>query len=173
MSRPGATYEFWGYDAESLIEGRIKRVLLYRGQTRQRPEARRDQHLHGGMGVPAKPWASLVTEWRVTWSRKHVSQMWLNTREALGIAWKSPQYNINFNKMNPRRVTPWEAKRLQRIIAAHGGVEVLVMEAKKRDGVVFGCRLNPDGTWSAYGSRAEEVGRRWKSSGSRILSRQG
>lgn len=170
MRRQGATYAFWGYDAKSLIAGRTKIVLLYVGQTRQRPETRRDQHLHGGLGVAAKPWAPLVTEWKVTWSRRHVSQSWLNIREAVGIAWKSPQYNICWNTLNTRRVPPWEAKRLRHAIDAHGGVTALVDEAKKRDGVIFGCRLNANGTWSAYGSRAQEVGTQWKSSGSRTVS---
>lgn len=171
MSRRfGATYEFRGYDAESLLKGRIKIVLLYRGQTRQRPEARRDQHLKGGLGVPAKDWALLVTNWRVTWSRWKVSQSWLDTREALGIVWKSPQRNICWNTLNPRRVPPWEAKRLRQAIDARGGVEALVLAAKQREGVIKGCHLNADGTWTAFGSKAEEVGKRWKRSSGRHTS---
>jgi hypothetical protein len=104
----------------------LKIVCLYVGQTRQRPETRRDQHLYGGLGSPPKIWADLVTEWRVTWKRRKTYQFWLDLREAWRIAAKKPQNNIMLNTMNPKRIKPWDAKELRKMRDALGGTEVLI-----------------------------------------------
>lgn len=162
--RPGVVYAFWGYDPHELLKGVLKIIVLYVGQTRQKPETRRDQHLKGGLGSPAKPWGDLMTEWKPIWSRKKTFSFWLTMKEYSNIAKMLPQNNIKMNMMNPNRIPPWEQKRLRKERDALGGAAVLISRAKQRD-VVAGWH-EVDGrpetfTIEWFGNDVEGVKSRW------------
>jgi hypothetical protein len=147
--RPGVLYEFWGYDPYVLLKGKLKVVCLYVGQTRQRPETRRDQHLHGGLGNRAKVWADLVTEWKVVYRRRKVAQWWLDFREAWRIAAKHPQNNVMLNMVNPKRIPPWEQKHLRKIRDERGGAAVLIARAQGQHRI-FARIYRDSGQWKEW-----------------------
>lgn len=88
-----------------------RRVCGYVGKTRRDPRVRYEEHLgNGRYGDAAKPWTDTVTDWRVIYSSKRVSDIGLSLREQLHIRLRRPLYNIEYNGRNRRRVKPWEAK---------------------------------------------------------------
>lgn len=170
--RPGALYEFWGYDPRALLRGVIRIICLYVGQTRQKPETRRRQHLYGSPnGEPAKVWAPLITDWRVSYRRTRVTSNWLDIREAGRVLKLAPAANIKLNMANPKRIPPWEMKALMSQIAAAGGVAALVAAADWRGRATAGWRYSEDGstvTW--YGNQAERIGGSWLQQSTGYLS---
>lgn len=139
--RRGATYIFYGYDPYSLLKGRLKVVCLYVGKTRQRPENRWRQHLHGGLGAPAQLWAPLVTDVHTLKEWEAITDWWLSARETLSIGWHQPRCNICLNMGNPKRIPPWEMRRLMNQINHRGGAQRLIDQAKAE----VGLRLTADG----------------------------
>lgn len=109
--RPGYLYEFTVRHPRTE-----KEVCGYVGLTHRDPQTRYEEHMgNGRYGAPAKPWVDTVTDWRVTYSSKSISEASLARREKVQILLKLPLYNITHNSNNPRRVTPTEAKR-QRMV---------------------------------------------------------
>lgn len=161
--RPGALYEFLGWDPRALLRGKLKTIVLYDGQTRQQPEVRRDQHLYGSPnGEPPKVWGPLVTDWRVVKQWRRIGNWWLDIREAWLIAKRHPVANIQLNRSNRHRIPPWEMKRLMEQIERAGGVAVLVRRAN--GGIRAGWSINRtsgDVTW--YGADADTHMARWTS----------
>ena len=111
------------------------RHTAYVGMTSSRKH-RDEQHIFGGKGQPAKPWAdldprvyaipSLFPGW--PWARE--------TQEWLWIKLLLPVYNVIHNKHNPRRIPPDRAKR-QRVLresartGGHGfAVKSMIMIAR-------------------------------------------
>lgn len=139
--RRGATYLFDGYDPYALLKGRLKEIPLYGGKTRQRPENRWRQHLHGGRGAAPQLWAPLVTGVRVVKEWERISDGWLSVRETLMIGWRQPRANIRLNRGNPHRIPPWEMRRLMTLIDRRGGAPRLIDQAKAEVGI----RLTADG----------------------------
>lgn len=131
MSRRfGATYEFYGWDHDALMRGRLKTILLYRGKTRRAPSVRKREHLRGTRDAAPKPWGDLVTDFRVTWQRRHVTDPWLSTRENVGIAYKCPQCNDKMNHLNPNRIPIPEQYRQRRLRDSIGGTAAIVAGIK-------------------------------------------
>jgi hypothetical protein len=188
----GTVYALNTKDTEgnrTLLLRRVKLPVGYVGMYSGDWTERIRQHMYGGGPYRCTPkdWADLVPGYNphaktLATQRRSVRQaivdggaqrLWhgdcfywyVKLRESIAIARHRPLYNIQENLNNSKHVPKWvaQSQRQQRDLKL----------AAERDSVVLGCRLNPDGTWSAYGSRAEEVGSRWKSSGQRILSRQG
>lgn len=161
--RPGYIYEFWGYDPRALLRGISKIVLLYVGQTRQKPETRWRQHQYGSPnGEPPKVWWPLVVEKRLPVSRALVGNLKLDIKELRRIANGKPLANIKLNQFNRKRIPPWEMKDLMQQIAARGGVAALVKEARQREGTVAGWfidRKTGNVTW--YGPQADRYGSQW------------
>lgn len=161
--RPGYIYEFWGYDPRALLRGISKIVLLYVGQTRQKPEMRWRQHQYGSPnGEPPKVWWPLVVEKRLPVSRALVGNLKLDIKELRRIANGKPLANIKLNQFNRKRIPPWEMKELMQQIAARGGVAALVKEARQREGTVAGWfidRKTGNVTW--YGPQADRYGSQW------------
>lgn len=159
--RPGFLYELWGYDPRALLKGRIDVVCLYVGQTRQKPETRWRQHQYGSPnGEPGKIWWPLVTDRRVTYRKLLVGNWKLDLREAMRIAKRAPVANIKLNRINTKRIPPYEMKRLMAQIERAGGVRALVAKADGRTRAVAGWSITPEGVvW--YGSQADRVGARW------------
>lgn len=172
--RPGCLYEFWGYDPRALLRGVIKIVCLYVGQTRQKPETRWRQHQFGSPnGEPPKIWWVLVTDKRVTYRRGHVTNGWLDTREGLRIVKRSPLANVMLNKMNTKRIPPWEMVTLMAAIQQRGGVAALVAAASNRDSATAGFTIQPDGSVSWYGKDAARIGETWLQRSTGHLSSSG
>jgi hypothetical protein len=161
--RPGYIYEFWGYDPRALLRGILKIVLLYVGQTRQKPETRWRQHQYGSPnGEPPKVWWPLVVEKRLPVSRAMIGNFKLDIKEAQRIVRGKPLVNIKLNQFNSKRIPPWEMKDLMQQIAARGGVAALVKEARQREGTVAGWSIDQKtGTVTWYGPRAEWYGSQW------------
>lgn len=88
-----------------------RKVCGYVGKTRRDPKVRYEEHVgNGRYGDAAKPWTDTVTEWRVIYSSKRVSDIGLSIREQLNIKLRRPLYNVTFNQRNRRRIKPFEAK---------------------------------------------------------------
>lgn len=170
--RPGFVYEFWGYDPRALLRGILKIVLLYVGQTRQKPETRWRQHQYGSPnGEPAKVWWPLVVEKRLPVSRAMISNFKLDVKEARRIIGGKPLANIKLNQFNSKRIPPWEMKDLMQQIAARGGVAALVKEARQREGTVAGWSIDrKTGSVTWYGPRADRYGSQWLPQSTHSLS---
>lgn len=134
--RFGATYEFVGWDHDALMRGCLKTVLLYRGKTRRAPSVRKREHLQGSRDAAPKPWGDLVTEFRVTWQRRRVTDLWLSVRENVGIAYKRPRYNYLMNTMNDNRVPIYAQQRERAMRDSMGGTAAIVagIKAQQRHG---------------------------------------
>lgn len=171
--RPGYVYEFWGYDPRALLRGYIKIVLIYVGQTRQKPETRWHQHQYGSPnGEPPKVWWPLVTQRKVAHSALFITSPKLDRKEAWRIVRGQPLANIKLNRFNTKRIPPYEMKRLMAQIERAGGVKVLVANAHGRDRTVAGWTITPGGvTW--YGSQAGRVGAAWLKQSTGSLSPSG
>lgn len=161
--RPGYIYEFWGYDPRALLRGISKVVLLYVGQTRQKPETRWRQHQYGSPnGEPPKVWWPLVVEKRLPVSRALVGNLKLDIKELRRIANGKPLANIKLNQFNRKRIPPWEMKELMQQIAARGGVAALVKEARQREGTIAGWSIDrKTGNVTWYGPQADRYGSQW------------
>lgn len=161
--RPGYIYEFWGYDPRALLRGISKIVLLYVGQTRQKPETRWRQHQYGSPnGEPPKVWWPLVVEKRLPVSRALIGNLKLNIKELRRIANGKPLANIKLNQFNRKRIPPWEMKELMQQIAARGGVAALVKESRQREGTVAGWSIDrKTGNVTWYGPQADRYGSQW------------
>lgn len=143
MSRRfGATYEFGGWDHDALMRGRLKTVLLYRGKTRRAPSVRKREHLRGTCDAAPKPWGDLVTDFRVTWKSRRVTDMWLSVRENVGIAYKRPRYNYLMNTMNDNRVPIYAQQRERAMRDSMGGTAAIVagIKAQQRHGTGWSIR---------------------------------
>lgn len=155
MSRRfGATYEFYGWDHDALMRGLLKTVLLYRGKTRRAPSVRKREHLRGSCDAAPKPWSDLVTEFRVTWQRRRVTDLWLSVRENVGIAYKRPRYNYLMNTMNDNRVPIYAQQRERALRDSMGGTASIVadIKAQQRHGTGWSIRGN---TVRWFGPEAE------------------
>lgn len=148
----GATYEFYGWDHDALMRGKLKTVLLYRGKTRRKPSIRKAEHLSGSRDCAPKVWGDLMTEFRVTWQRKSASDWWLATRENVGIAWKRPQHNYIMNKLNDARTPPWTAARQRAIRDSMGGTAAIVARIKEAQ------RRNNETGWYIRGNTVSWYG---------------
>lgn len=159
--RPGALYEFTGWDPRALLKYELRTIVLYDGQTRQRPENRWKQHQLGSPSSPPKAWWPLVTEKRVVWRRVKVTKWWLDIKEYRLIRKHKPAANILLNFANRKRIPPWEMEALMSRIEAAGGVAALVSRAKARRRSSVGWSISEDGSkveW--YGDDAGES--RWE-----------
>lgn len=92
-------------------------VMGYAGQTRRKPQTRWDEHAKGGgaFGLEQQPWSDTIIRWEVDRHGKRISGFKLDRWERrLIIRGKKPLglpfYNIDWNKLNPDRIKPWEAK---------------------------------------------------------------
>lgn len=156
--RPGYLYEFPGYDPHALLRGQIKITTIYCGLTRQRPENRWRQHEFGAdNGEGPKVWWPLVTEKRVVYSRRKVSGWWLAAREAWLIARHKPLANIMHNKLNTRRIPPWQMRTLMESINRMGGVDELVRRYGHRGRSTAGWSFASDGSVTWYGAEAQRL----------------
>lgn len=159
--RPGALYEFTGWDPRALLKLELKSIVLYDGQTRQRPEVRWRQHQFGSPGSAPKAWWPLVTDKQVVWHRTKCTSWWLNCREYRLICKRKPAANILLNFANRKRIPPWEMAKLMARIDAAGGVPALVSRAKARRRSSVGWSISADGgTVEWYGDKAGES--RWE-----------
>lgn len=176
--RPGFVYAFWGYDPYALLRGVIRIVLLYIGQTRQKPETRWRQHQYGSPnGEPPKIWWPLVVRKEVLLSAIYISDSKLDSKEWGRIFRMHPLLNDKGNRLNPKRIPIYDHKKVMAQIDAAGGVAALVARAEGRHRTVAGWHIERDSkgrqtgavTW--YGRDAqrvgteilEEVGAQWKS----------
>jgi|SRR3954468_17577618 hypothetical protein len=176
--RPGFVYAFWGYDPYALLKGAIRIVLLYIGQTRQKPETRWRQHQFGSPnGEPPKIWWPLVTKKEVIYSSVYIHDSKLDAKEAGRIVSMRPMMNDKWNRLNRKRIAIYDHKKVMARIDAAGGVEALIARAQGRHLTVAGWSIQLDNkgrqtsavTW--YGSDAnrvgtallQEVGEQWKS----------
>lgn len=81
------------------------------------------QHLGLDRRHKPQPWSDLDPVWHTLWLPWWLSWKWVQAPlEWLAIKVLLPRYNIQMNKRNPRRITPWQAtqQRLQR----DAGIEV-------------------------------------------------
>lgn len=142
--RFGATYEFYGWDHDALMRGRLKTVLLYRGKTRRAPSVRKREHLRGTRDAAPKPWGDLVTDFKVTWQRRCVTDLWLSVRENVGIAYKRPRYNYLMNTFNDNRVPIYAQQRERALRNSMGGTAAIVagIKAQQRRGTGWSIRGN-------------------------------
>lgn len=95
-------------------------VMGYAGQTRgdgKSPDIRWDEHTYGGgrYGAKAKDWADTIIRWEKHRHGKHWSGFKLDRAERKLIirgvrGLGRPLYNVEWNRLNPDRVKPWEAK---------------------------------------------------------------
>lgn len=157
MSRRfGATYEFYGWDHDALMRGRLKTALLYRGKTRRAPSVRKREHLQGSRDAAPKPWGDLVTDFRVTWKSRRVTDLWLSVRENVGIAYKHPRYNYLMNTLNDNRVPIYAQQRERAMRDSMGGTAAIVADIREqqRGNHWIGWKRNANSvTW--YGPDAE------------------
>lgn len=142
--RFGATYEFYGWDHDALMRGRLKTVLLYRGKTRRAPSVRKREHLRGTRDAAPKPWGDLVTDFITTWQRRHVTNLWLSVRENVGIAYKRPRYNYLMNTFNDSRVPIYAQQRERALRDSMGGAAEIIagIKAQQRHGTGWSIRGN-------------------------------
>jgi hypothetical protein len=106
--RPGAIYA--AYVRRTGVWAWLFRrpALGYVGKTRQWVKARWRQH------EASQPWADTVVEWRVIREWKDISGIALWWAEVWRIVLWLPLYNIQYNRLNPRRIRPWTAQRQAR-----------------------------------------------------------
>jgi hypothetical protein len=163
--RPGYVYAFWGYDPFALLRGTIRIVLLYVGQTRQKPETRWRQHQFGSPnGEPAKIWWPLVTRKTVIYSSVFIHDVKLDRKEVGRILKMRPIMNDQWNRLNPKRIPKYDHAKVMARIDAAGGVEALVDRAQGRHRTAAGWTIQldekgkPTGNVTWYGSDAERIG---------------
>jgi hypothetical protein len=170
--RPGFVYEFWGYDPRALLRGILKIVLLYVGQTRQKPETRWRQHQYGSPnGEPAKVWWPLVVERKIFKSSMLIRNAKLDGQEIRRIVTGRPLMNYNWNKLNANRIPKYDQPKVMAKIAARGGVAALVKEARQREGTVAGWSIDQKtGAVTWYGPRADRYGSQWLPQSTHSLS---
>ena len=163
--RPGYVYAFWGYDPHALLRGTIRIVLLYVGQTRQKPETRWHQHQFGSPnGEPAKVWWPLVTHKKVIWSAIYCTDAKLDRKEIGHILKDRPMMNDKWNRLNTKRIPIYDHKKVMQRIDAAGGVEALIARAEGRHRTKAGWTIQldtkgrPTGNVTWYGSDAERIG---------------
>lgn len=95
-------------------------VMGYGGQTRgdgKNPDIRWDEHMYGGGRGrdKAKDWADTVIRWEIHRHGKNWSGFKLDRVERKLIirgvpGLGRPYYNYEWNRLNPNRIPPWEAK---------------------------------------------------------------
>jgi hypothetical protein len=170
--RPGYIYEFWGYDPRALLRGILKIVLLYVGQTRQKPETRWRQHQYGSPnGEPAKVWWPLVVERKIFKSSMLIRNAKLDGQEIRRIVTGRPLMNYNWNKLNPNRIPKYDQPKVMAKIASRGGVAALVKDARQREGTVAGWSIDrKTGNVTWYGPKAERYGSQWLPQSTHSLS---
>jgi hypothetical protein len=170
--RPGYIYEFWGYDPRALLRGILKIVLLYVGQTRQKPETRWRQHQYGSPnGEPAKVWWPLVVERKIFKSSMLIRNAKLDGQEIRRIVTGRPLMNYNWNKLNPNRIPKYDQPKVMAKIASRGGVAALVKEARQREGTVAGWSIDrKTGNVTWYGPKADRYGSQWLPQSTHSLS---
>jgi hypothetical protein len=109
MFRPGYVYVIFGRHPKS---GRI--TCSWVGLTRRTSnDVRIREHLYGSAhyGILPKPWADLVTDYKVKFSFRHIPQFMLSWIEITLIIYYRPLYNDQWNRGNVRRIPPWEAEQ--------------------------------------------------------------
>lgn len=172
--RPGFVYAFYGYDPRALLRGVIRIVLLYVGQTRQKPETRWRQHQYGSPnGEPPKVWWPLVTQKKVLWDAAWCTNTKLDAKEIRRIVFGKPLMNDKFNRFNTKRIPIYAHKDIMVQIAAAGGVKALVERADGKAAAVAGWSINKDGSVRWYGSQATKVGAKWLQQSTGSLSSSG
>lgn len=91
-----------------------RKVCGYVGKTVRNPQTRWDEHMFGSRSEGPKSWGDTVVCWRVVCRFGRIPSWCLSWLEWVNIRARFPLYNIVWNRrLNPRRIPPWEARRLR------------------------------------------------------------
>lgn len=100
----------YAYRVRDLRDGYVK--IGYVGKTARQPMWRDKEHRLGGYGTPAKVWAGqIIGDMDIVWSadcgplRAGLMEVWY--------IWRlKPLFNVEWNRSNTARITPWVARSL-------------------------------------------------------------
>lgn len=106
MTKRGRTHRYvYCYDAVDLRTGKVA-TEAYVGKTSSHPSYRDRQHR------AHQVWAGhIVGDIRVLWIG-YCGRLTLWAVEIFFIVVKQPLFNVQWNRRNPHRITPWQARNL-------------------------------------------------------------